>query len=332
MRILHVNNINQVAKIYASELTRRGHIVSVYEPSLSGGSAALPIKLAMMPGRILDLRNIIDNLNEKHFDIVHIHWASYGLLGLVSRIPYILQCHGSDVRHRLKQPFFRQVLSTFLQRAAAVLCITPDLIPIVRAVRSDVIFSPGPIDTEQFVPGENTLQHLSRPWTITLFARLDAEKGVETAIQGIVRFANRHPDIQVQLLDHGPQKEEYRQRYGSRFEFYPFLAASEVPRFLQATDVVVGQLASGALGLSELQAMSCAKPLIASFRYEDSYATAPPLCQATTPEEVDEHLEYLFQYQEAARALGSKARAWVVKNHNYQALAGKLENLYQSIL
>ena len=49
MRILYVHNINQVAETYGADLTRRGQFVKVYEPSLVGGSAPLPIKLALMP-------------------------------------------------------------------------------------------------------------------------------------------------------------------------------------------------------------------------------------------------------------------------------------------
>lgn len=332
MRILQVLNINYIAKIHANELVRRGHTVAIYEPSLRGSSALLPVKLALIPGRVLDLRHIVAYLNVNHFDIVHIHWASYGVLGLVGRLPFIIHCHGSDVRYRLAQPIFRQMLTPLLQRAAAVLCVTPDILPIVRSIRSDAIFSPGPVDVEQFAPDENRLQHQPNSWTIMLFARLDPEKGTETAIQGIIRFADRHPGVHVKLLDHGPQRVEYRRRYGERFEFFPLVAPDEVPRLLQSVNVVVGQLAYGALGLSELQAMSCAKPLIASFRYEDAYPTPPPLCQATTAQEVDEHLEFLFQHPEVVMELGQREREWIITYHSHRALAFELEKLYQSIL
>src|SRR6266487_6465810 len=207
MRILNVNNVNQVAELFGSDLTRRGHSVTLYEPSLVGGLAPLPIKLAMMPGRILDMRQVAGNLNPDYFDIVHIHWASYGVLGLVSKIPFIVHCHGSDVRYRLKQPFFRLMSTTIFRRAAAVMCITPDLLPVVRSVRSDVIFSPAPIDTERFTPGESSP---STPWTVLLFARLDPDKGVDVTIKGIARFAQRHPNVRVQLLDWGDLKGKYK--------------------------------------------------------------------------------------------------------------------------
>jgi glycosyltransferase involved in cell wall biosynthesis len=329
MRILYVHNINQVAETYGADLTRRGHFVKVYEPSLVGGSAPLPIKLAMMPGRVLGLHSIASALNPKHFEIAHIHWASYGVLGLVSRIPFIVQCHGSDVRHRLKQPFFRTVLTSIFRRAAAVMCITPDILPLVQSIRPDAMFFPAPIDTEQFSP-----RKVPQPqsWTILLLARLDPVKGVDVSTQGIARFVQRHPDVRVMVLDCGPLREKYKQLYSERFEFIPPVAQEEVRQLIWPADVIVGQFALGALGLSELQAMSCGKPVIASFRYEEAYATPPPLCQARNAEEIEVQLENLFQHPEVAKELGQKAREWVINYHNHQMLAVRLETLYQTIL
>jgi glycosyltransferase involved in cell wall biosynthesis len=176
-----VNNINQVASIYTSELAKRGPSVAVYEPSLKGGLAPLPVKLAFMPQRIFDLRHIIGSLNTNHYEIVHVHWARYGVLGLVSRLPFIVHCHGDDVRDRLKHPLFRQLLTTVFQRAAAVLCITPDLLPVVKMIRPDALFFPGPVDTDRFAPMEDKQIYPSRPWTILLFSRLEPIKGPEIA-------------------------------------------------------------------------------------------------------------------------------------------------------
>ncbi len=332
MRILQVNNMNQVAQNYGSGLSQLGHSVTIYEPSLVGGLAPLPIKLAMMPWRILDMRHIVGKLTPKHFDIVHIHWASYGVLGLASRIPFVIHCRGDDVRDRLKQPLFRPTLTLILRQAAAVMCTTPDLLPIVRAVRSDALFFPAPVDTERFAPGESSHSRLSRPWTVLLFASLDLNKGVDIAMWGIARFVKRHPDVRVQVLDWGALRGQYRRQYHGHFEFIPPVVPTEVEFLIRSTDVIVGQFALGALGLAELQAMSCAKPVICSFRYGEAYSTPPPLYHANTAQEIDEHLEDLLQHPEEGVALGRKAREWVIKNHDRRILSAKLEELYLSIL
>lgn len=332
MRILQVHHINQVASTYGAELTRHGHTVTVYEPSLVGGLAPLPLKYAVMPWRLLDLRRVVGKLNSNHFDIAHIHWASYGLLGLVSRLPFIIHCHGTDIRERYRHPLFRSILTPVFRRAAVVMGITPDLMPCICQIRSDALFFPGPIDTDRFAPPVIHQQDPSRPWTILLFTRLDPVKGPEVAAQGIARFASRHRDVRVQLLDWGMLRGEFKQRYGNSFEFIQLVPPEEVQRTIWSADVVVGQFALGILSLCELQAMSCAKPVICSFRYDDAYPSPPPLCRAATAEEVDEQLEDLYQHPERGVALGRRSRAWVVENHDYRMLAGRLETLYKSIL
>ncbi len=330
MRILHVHPINQVAQNYMRGLAELGHTGTLYEPNLAGGGAVLPIKLAMMPGRIFDLRHIVRDLDSHQYDLAHIHWASYGILGLASRIPYIIQCHGTDVRERLNSPTFRFVLSPVLRRAAAVLCTTPDLMSVVRNLRPDALFLPGPVDISQFSPlqGGNP----PHPWTILLFTRLEPIKGVEVAIEGIERFVLRHPEVRVQLMNWGVLSADYRRRYGHRFEFLWRVPPEEVPELLLQADVVVGQFALGILGLAELQAMSCARPVIGSFRYPAAYPSAPPLYQATTAEEIDAHLETIFQHPEEARAIGEQARAWVCTYHDYRVLGKRLEALYNQCL
>jgi len=330
MRILYIHSLNQVAEIYGNNLTQRGHSVTLYRPSLI--NAPFPIKLAMMPRSVFEMRHSIGKLNLNCFDLVHIHWASYGVLGSVSKVPFIVECHGSDVRYRLRNPFFRPILTSIFRRAAAVLCITPDLLPIVRSVRPDAIFFPGPVETDRFVPGGETQSDPSRPWTILLFTRLDPIKGPEISTRGIARFAQRHPDVCVRLLDWGLWKEKYKQRFGDRFEFIPPVAPDEVQHLIWSADVVVGQLTLGILSFCELQAMSCAKPVICSFRHDEVCATPPPLCRATTAAEVDEHLENLFQHPKMREELGQNAREWVIKNHDHQALSERLETLYQSII
>src|SRR5262249_4846374 len=162
--------------------------------SLVAGNAALPLKLAATPWRVLDLLHVVGRLNPGDYDAVHIHWASYGILGLASRIPFILHCHGSDVRTRLQRHVFRLALTPVLRRAAAVLCMTPDLLPVVHSVRPDARLLPAPVDTDTFAPvGRPDPSSAGRTLRILLFTRLDPIKGVDTAFQGISRFVQRHP-------------------------------------------------------------------------------------------------------------------------------------------
>jgi hypothetical protein len=88
----------------------------------------------------------------------------------------------------------------------------------------------------------------------------------------------------------------------------------------------------GAIGLSELQALSCARPVIASFRYPTAYPKPPPICQATTADEIIAHLERLHADATVCRELGAQGRAWVAAHHAIPLLAMRLANLYTECL
>ncbi len=327
MRILHVETINQVGHTYALGLERRGHSSLFFEPSLRGGTAPMPLKLAYMPGRMLHMSRGVALESRAHCDITHIHWASYGVLGLASRVPYVVHCHGLDVHYRAQHPLFRAILTPILRRAAAVLVITPDLLPAARSIRTDTLFVPAAIDTERFAPCPSAP---ARPWTIFLFARLDPHKGAPTAVTALERFKARHPDARVLLIDYGPLSADYQRRFADRFEFTPKMPPNRIRELIWQADVVVGQFFLGALGLSELQAMSCAKPVIVNYRYPDAYPAPPPILDAQTPEEIEAHLERLYHDRAMAQALGERARRWVLAHHHVDVLAKRLEAIYKA--
>jgi glycosyltransferase involved in cell wall biosynthesis len=331
VRIIHINTINQVANMHARGLAPLGHTSEIVQPSMAGGLKPLPIKLAAMPWRMVDMVRVIPRLSPRHFDLAHIHWASYGALGLFGRIPFVVQVHGTDVRYRLAESGHRALFARISRKAGAILCTTPDLLSPVRAVCPAARYMPGPIDTALFAPPTQPAA-ADRPWTVFLFTRLDPIKRADLAADGIERFMARHPEVRVRMLDWGERRAEFRQRFGERVEFLPPVAPHEVPQMLQEADVVVGQFGIGALTLSELQGMSYGLPVITSFQYGAEYSAPPPLLNAESAEQITERLEEVYASPTAAAALGARARTWVIEQHSYEEVARRLEALYAEIL
>lgn len=331
MRIIQVNPLpgNPIPALYEAKLAARHHTMGMCTPSTAGAGRASPLKVLAMPGRVLGLQDVVRQLRPRHYDVAHIHWASYSFLGLRSHIPYLVHCHGSDVRYRLRKGSYRALLGPGLRRAAAVLYATPDLADVVRSVRPDAIFMPVPIDVESFTPED---ARPDRPFTVMLFGRLEPGKGSATAMEGIVRFAERHPDARVMTIDWGILSKDLQRHYGHRVEFLPRTTPDRMQQIVRQADVVVGQIVLGALGLSEFEAMSCAKPVIASFRYSDVYAAPPPIGNATSAEEIEQWLERLYQQPEQAAALGRDGRAWVRAHHDSDVLIQRLEQIYAAAL
>jgi glycosyltransferase involved in cell wall biosynthesis len=91
---------------------------------------------------------------------------------------------------------------------------------------------------------------------------------------------------------------------------------SEILEEYRAADIVVDQLGPAFFGMVALDAMACARPVIANGRPEilEPVLGAPsPLCQARTPEEVVAHLERLIPNAAERERVGAESRTYVEK-------------------
>ena len=151
MRFVQVNDIASVASELAVALRKRGHHVDLLYPKLHGAGLPPLGKLAVSPLRFVDWMRLAWRLRRGNYDAVHIHYAYLGIVGLLARVPYVLHCHGDDVRdvdRRVWAPLIRLAL----KRARHVYYSTPDLREALMRIRPDAEFLPNPIDIEQFHP------------------------------------------------------------------------------------------------------------------------------------------------------------------------------------
>src|SRR5690349_5849580 len=131
MRIAEINDIASVASDIATGLRARGHDVTLIRPRLFGGSLPSMVKPVVGPVRAVEWAQIIREVRSGHFDMVHIHYAYLGMLGVLGQFPYILHCHGSDMREI--PPYTRPMITRALAEAGHVFYATPDLAAYVKA-------------------------------------------------------------------------------------------------------------------------------------------------------------------------------------------------------
>src|SRR5262249_31129580 len=96
------------------------------------------------------------------------------------------------------------------------------------------------------------------------------------------------------------------------------LSKSRLVHYLQAADIVIDQVVLGSYGTSALEAMSCARPLVMyvdSSRFEGLFSEPPPVCNATSDEDVARELRALMADARLRDELGAKGRQWVVEHH-----------------
>ncbi len=113
------------------------------------------------------------------------------------------------------------------------------------------------------------------------------------------------------------------------------LKHDEILYHCNLADIVVDQFIFGSVGLIGLEALSCAKPLIA-FIYKDLYSQlygeAPPIMGAQDEDSIYNALRRLIESKELLDEVGRKGRDWIMKYHNADKFAKKCIRIYNSIL
>ncbi len=327
MRILHINDIANVGATLVDGLTRLGHDAELRRLRLMAKRRSTLVKLLASPARLQEWLDVNRQVASGGYDIVHIHFAYLGWIGILGRYPYFLHCHGSDVRRDLHDRLRRWPIVTSLRRARAVLFVTPDLAPVVRPIRPDAIFLPDPVNTDRFAPNHTLAERRPR---ILIGSSLYPIKRVDIAFEAIRTLLARHPDVQVTAIDQGPERQRY---YGTPgVTFVPPVPYQEMPALIQAHDLVVGQFGLGILSMVELESMACGKPVVCHFNYGDWYPELPPVLSTNQPAQAADYLSALIEDPALRRQSGERGRAWVEEQHGYLTIAQRLEQIYREDL
>lgn len=326
MKALHINDECNVSFNFAAGLESLGHHAEVWCEQRPDARLPLAAKLAYLPVRLATFRRLNARIKREHFDIVHIHNADRGWIGILGGYPYFLHCHGSDIRIGLLDPVRKVWTVPALKRARRVIFTTPDLAECLRDIRPDAIFLPNPIRTDLFVPPAD--HQPGRP-RILLFSAFDIRlKGTAVAVEALARIHAVHPEVTISALGLGVDLE--------RFKTFPWLDLmppvdpSAVPSVLARFDIIVGQFSLGQLGVSELEAMACERPVVCYVNdlFSAAYEEPPPVLSANEPEGIAQHISELIADENARRELGRRGRKWVVDNHDYIGAAKTLIDVY----
>lgn len=317
MRIAEINDIASVASDLAKGLRERGHEVTIIRPRLFGGGLPWMVKPAVGPVRGVEWAQIIRQVHEGNFDIVHIHYAYLGMLGVLGKFPYILHCHGSDVREIT--PFTRPMIQRSLRQAAKVYYATPDLGAYVTAQRPDAEFLPNPVDAELFHPLETAAEHN----TVFICCGLTDIKGAPRLLDACRRLATIRPDIRITAVSGGGYTAEFAAL--PNVTLIPHQERHRLPAVIAQHGVVVGQVLLGVVGMAELESMACARPVISWYTHREAYPEFPPLVRAVDGFDIAASVIRLVDDAAQRQAVGGASRAWVRKYHDIADISGRVE-------
>jgi glycosyltransferase involved in cell wall biosynthesis/O-antigen ligase len=319
-RIAMVHDIAGVAKVQAEILRGAGHAVDLIALPELGASWRWPAKALAIPFRLSLYLPAILKLRSDRYDVVHVHWLSQGIVGLLAGRPFFSQAHGSDLHVNLRNPVLARLTRSVLESAEVVFYVTPNLPAYVPEFKSKLLYLPNPVLVEavaEAAPGA-----LARA---LIFTRLAEVKGVDRIFPAVERLRR---SVEVTALDWGPLSTEYRQRYAGPVRFVSPVPHEEIRAFLGQFDVVIGQMHQGSLGLSELEAMAVGRPVITGIDWSLYPHDPPPVIAAANADDIVAAVERLKNDGAELARLSREGREWVRRNHGYAHHLQLLESAY----
>lgn len=191
----------------------------------------------------------VENANAglvKNCDIVHGHYAlnrntiSAFRLAKKYKIPFVLHCHGSDIRllngtGRIPLPYHYKVISEHIRKhSARILLSTPDLLEF----ESRGEYVPNPVDMDTFQPIR------------------DIEKSSRHLICGKQVKGSRLMDFIKPELEYDCVNTGYQFNFPQNVRLLPYVDYSQFHKFLNRYEFMIGTIGD-IISMARLEAMAC---------------------------------------------------------------------------
>jgi len=244
-------------------LEHRGNVIERVAINHRGGSRVRHLKLGT---------DAVAAARRFNPDVIYAHFlvpagAMAALAAFSSKTPLILTAHGQDVRNLGSIPGIRQVTAATVKRAGAVICVSDylrrQLVEQVPAAgpKSEVIDSG--VDLERFAPADQAQARselgLDPDGPLFLFVgSLDDNKNVVRLAEAFGRIGSGS----LVMVGDGPLRAQVEAMPGVKV--VGRVPHDEVPRWMAAADMVCQPSLVESFGQATLEAMACARTVVAT--------------------------------------------------------------------
>ncbi len=297
-------------------------------------------------------------IRREGIDLVHTHLARADAVGClaakIAGVPVI------STRHNTYEPWERNFLLTYLYHLIlspmdAIIAVSESakdyLASWARVDEKKVRVIPNGVDLDEFNPvprdadskkplGLKKSTGLSPDSTLVgTIGRLDDLKGQDHFLEAAALVAKVRPEARFMIVGDGPEKETLTRLsvnlgLGDRVLFTGW--REDIPGLLAAMDVFVQSSHREGLGLAVLEAMACARPVVATKvdglpeLIEDGETGL--LVNPGEPEGLAQGIIFLLGNKDVARRMGQAARNKARKRFDLKEMTRQIQELYETVL
>jgi len=316
-----------------------------YSGSLHSGRLRSPLIAAAFPGFVFGFRHALQSAVRKFApEIIHAHWwLPAGWFASGTSVPYVITCHGSDVR-LLDGPVLRRLATPVFRKAARVTAVSnflaEDIQRLLPETRHRVQVTPMPVDLPTFAKAA----HLEKvePPRILYAGNLVASKGVDVLLRAAALLSQRAVPYQLKVLGQGPAQRSLQDLSGqlgiaAHVTWSPFVPQSQMPLEYGASTVTVlptrGQ--SEGLGLTLVEALVAGSAVVGTpaggipevIRHEETGLLSRP----GDPGDMADQLQRLLIDHELRGRLTGAGKAYAERIYSPQATVGRFLEIYRAI-
>ena len=355
----------------ATELTRRGHDVTLFTPRLTvtpstAVEEALPPRdfevvrigralpfyvngsetlLSFMgPNGRVKLRRL---LSDRHFDVVHIHNPIGAFLPAAatvwSRAPatvgtlHSVVPDGYRLLRAMRGPV-QHILRRLDSRIAVSRAVVDSLSPSFPELPWDVI--PNGVDTSFFSPDAPPLGAAEGKRTIVFVGRFDPRNGVRHMIGAFTLLREQRDDVRLVIVGDGPLRPIVERLVPDRLRDDVFFAGRvnrRRPSYLAGAEILCTPCSLASFGMVLLEGMSAGLPVVASRLPGFSLVMRDGVDGLMVDSPDDEPgfaraLRALLDDPARAAAMGAAGRQRAIDTFGWPVVVDQLEELYGGLL
>jgi teichuronic acid biosynthesis glycosyltransferase TuaC len=280
-------------------------------------------------------------------DLIHAHAAlpcgdAARVISQRLGIPFVVTIHGLDVFNRCfengRAAKWREKTSLKVyENARHVICISDSVRQLLitgmnSSIAASVVYNG--TDCELFAPDF----HQDREPTILIVGNLLAGKGHELVFRAIEQLKEIYPTLQCRMIGEGADRDRFVKlaadlRIIDRVHFLGRLSRDQVAEAMRACTVFALPSRYEALGCAYLEAMACAKPVIAcrgqGIEEIIHHGSNGWLIPVDGLDELVNGLRILLGDAELRRRVGEAARQTVVDKFTLSRQAEQLREVYE---
>jgi glycosyltransferase involved in cell wall biosynthesis len=307
LRVLQLGDVAGVAEALRLAVGEQAEMLSL---PMSQPGARWPArwKVFAAPLRVIAAVRTSRQIRTRRPDLVHVHWVPNALAAVLAGLPFVLHAHGDDVRD--VRGWQGAVTRWLLRRARLVIYSTPDLARFV-----DGVWLPNPVMPLQ--GGGNVEAR------VFIASRPEESKGRGVAIAASELLGS---GVAIDALAGGDLTHH------DNIQPLPEMPNNRFRETLASHAVIWGQFKLGALGLTELEAMSAGRAVVCwiSEDVAAAYGGDIPVVSTRDPARVAEETIRLLDDARARYKLGAAASAFVRQWHAPARVGQQLAGLYDS--